>query len=110
MEDEGRHTDCGKHRPHVRFGYERHRECEGSWACRQAFIPCPRCPDLLVPRHVRIHQMLHLPRAPHGDMAAFSRSRVRVFSHRIREASSTTSAVVRDGCVAANSAAVANAP
>ena len=29
--------------------------------------PSPRCPDLLVPRHVRIHDMLHLPRAPHGD-------------------------------------------
>ena len=37
------------------------------WAGRQAFVSCPRCPDLLVPRHVRIDHMLELPRAPHGD-------------------------------------------
>ena len=42
-------------------------ECNGSWADRQAFHPSPRCPDLLVPGHVRIHHMLELPRAPDGD-------------------------------------------
>ena len=36
-------------------------------ARRQAFLPGPRCPDLLVPRHVRIHRMLVFPRPPHGD-------------------------------------------
>ena len=30
-------------------------------------MPCPRCPDLLVPRHVRIDHMLDLARAPHRD-------------------------------------------
>jgi hypothetical protein len=67
MEDECRDADCGKQRPHVHFGQQRHHESNGSWACPQALVPCPRCPDLLVPRHIRVQDLLHLPRAPHGD-------------------------------------------
>ena len=57
LEDEGRHTDCRKDRPHVHFRHERHHESSGRGARRQAFHPGPRCPDLLVPRHVRIRHM-----------------------------------------------------
>ena len=30
-------------------------------------MPSPRCPDLLVPRHLRIEDMLVFARSPHGD-------------------------------------------
>ena len=67
VEDEGWHADCRKHRPHIQFGHERHHESDGPWARRQAFHSSPGCPDLLVPRHVRIQQMLELPAAPHAE-------------------------------------------
>ena len=66
---------------------QRHHESDGPWARRQAFHSCPRCPDLLVPWHVRIEHMLGLPRAPHGDHGGddFLADRpVGAFSHRIR--------------------------
>ena len=89
LDDEGGHADCRKQRPHVHFGHQRHHESNGSWACRQAFMSSPRCPDLLVPRHVRIHDMLQLPRPPHGDHRQRGLPRcepIGAFSHRIRVA------------------------
>ena len=59
------------------------------WARRQAFMSRPRCPDLLVPRHVRIEHMLELSRAPHGDHGSDELPRIEpvgAFSHRIRVA------------------------
>jgi hypothetical protein len=53
LNDEGRHADCGKQRPHVQFGHQRLHESDGPWARRQAFHSSPCRPDLLVPRHVR---------------------------------------------------------
>ena len=67
MDDECRHADRGKQCPHVHVGHERNHESKGRRARRQAFMPCPGSPNLLVPRHVRIHDMRDLPRAPHGD-------------------------------------------
>ncbi len=89
MEDECRDTDCGKQRPHIRFGQQRHHESSGTWACPQALIACPRCPDLLVPRHVRIQVMLHLPGAPPGDdggSGLLGCGSFDALSHRIRVA------------------------
>ena len=79
----------GKQRPHIRFGQQRHHESSGTWACPQALIACPRCPDLLVPRHVRIQVMLHLPGAPPGDdggSGLLGCGSFDALSHRIRVA------------------------
>ena len=66
MEDECRDADSGKQRPHVHVDRQSHHVSKGPWACRQAFVPCPGCPNFLVPRHVRIREMRSLPRAPRG--------------------------------------------
>jgi hypothetical protein len=58
---------ASKDRPHVQFGKDRQHEGEGPRAGRQAFGSGPRCPDLLVPRHVRVCQMVALSAAPHAD-------------------------------------------
>ena len=67
MDDEGWHADCREDGPHVQFEHERHHESYSRGAGRQAFVSGPRCPDLLVPRHVRIDYMLNLAGAPHID-------------------------------------------
>ena len=67
LDDERGHADCGKHCPHVHLAHERPHDRNGPWARRQAFEPCPRRPDLLVPRHVRIDEVLVLARPPHGE-------------------------------------------
>src|ERR1700754_4518905 len=67
LDDQGWHADCRKDRPHVRLDRERQHEGERPWAERQTFHPCPSCPDLFVPRHVRIYQMLWLSCPPHAD-------------------------------------------
>ena len=50
--------------------HERQHESNGPWACRQAFDSGPRCPDLLVPRHVRIDR--HAPISPVPHMATMA--------------------------------------
>ena len=54
LDDEGGHADCRKDRPHVQLEDERQHESYGPGAGRPAFLSGPRCPDLLVPRRVRI--------------------------------------------------------
>ena len=87
LEDEGWYADCRKYWPHVHFGDERHRDGDGCWARRQTFVPCPGGPNFLVPRHVRIREMLPFPRAPHSDIGSDDllavRSSFDPFSHRI---------------------------
>ena len=80
----------------------RQHEGNGRWAGRKAFVSGPRRPDLLVPRHVRIERMLHLPRAPHGDHGGLDILGRSLQCGASAKPSSTTSAVARDGCVAAN--------
>ncbi len=51
--------------PHARpIPTQEDHECDGPRARRQALVSSPRCPDLLVPRHVRINHMLDPPGAP----------------------------------------------
>jgi hypothetical protein len=89
LDDEGGHADCRKQCPHVQFEHERHHEIYSRGAGRQAFHPCPGCPDLLVPRHVRIDRMLELAGPIHGSPGSdhlLDSCSISAFSHRIREA------------------------
>jgi hypothetical protein len=70
LDDEGGHADCRKDLVHVQFGHQRKHKGDGPRACRQAFLTGQRGPDLLVPRHVRIEQMLKFAGSPHGDYRA----------------------------------------
>ena len=83
-------------------------ERDGPWGRRQAFVSCPRGPDLFVPRHVRIDRSVRISPVPHAATNA-SRSLASLQTPLPyadpRSPRATTSAVVRDGCVAANSAA-----
>ena len=67
LEHERWHTYGRQYRPYVDFGQQRHQKSHSRGARRQALCSGPRCSDLLVPWHVRIHDMLNLARAPHGD-------------------------------------------
>ena len=115
MKDESRHADRRQHGPHIQLQKEGEQEANGSWARRQAFMSRPRGPDFLMPRHIGIEHMFEFPRSPHGDHAAEISSAMGPSSfvcsaYGTAHPSSTTSAVVRDGYVAAKSAAVGNAP
>ena len=70
LDDEGGHADGRKDLAHVQFGHQRKHKGDGPRACRQAFLTGQRGPDLLVPRHVRIEQMLKFAGSPHGDYRA----------------------------------------
>jgi hypothetical protein len=86
LHDEGWHADRRKHRPHVDFGHQRHHESKSRWAGRQAFHSSPRCPDLLVPRHVRIDHMFVFPRPPHGGPGSdnfLEIDPISAFNHRV---------------------------
>jgi hypothetical protein len=64
LDNEGRRADCREDRPHVQFADYGQHEGAGRRARRQPLLSRPRCPDLLVPRHVRIDQMLELAGPP----------------------------------------------
>ena len=87
LDNQGRHPNCRKHRPNIHLSHQRQHESNGPWAHRQPLMPGPRCPDLLVPRHVRIVRMLELPGPPHRDHGSprfFRIEPISAFLNRIR--------------------------
>ena len=76
-----------EHRPYVEKGHHRQHKSQGPGARRESFMPRERGAHLVVPRHIRIQNMLQLPSPPHaGDTSSLilGRDSVRTFSHRIR--------------------------
>jgi hypothetical protein len=67
LDDESRDSNCRKDSSHVHFRRERQHLCKRPRARGQALHPSPRCPDLLVPRHVRIHHVHGFARPPRAD-------------------------------------------
>ena len=89
MEDECRDRTVGSNARTSISATRRQHEVDGPRARRPAFPTCPRGPDLLVPRHVRIHRMLVLTRPPCGDRAGdylLGCGSLGALNHRIRVA------------------------